>query len=399
MATSSFPSTSSLSLPSASAFDQHSERTNRIDEIYLVLGYRIWLAPTEVSTLSTRQLDHRGKKPKTHVCSNSPTTFRYEDLPKEVQFNVLTALFRDCRPGQRYYRAVTLWHPCALRRAILVSSRTAIRQDACHLGLCVPEDFVQLFVSQQFLKDALPIFAKHTNIDLWSHSVHHILQALAPYPLLDHIFATFLRKTRSVSVEDFDFCANCNYYAKTLTCWTSNLRKLRIHTEAPLLWKAKTRHAPDTILWDHKYGLKFSTLHTIGYEESLHLSSNLRIPTTMQHRLRKSFYQNDRYLAIKRLAKALRIRASIIVIFSCRAYNISIGPYPVQGSIVARAMQLALTFDVRKDELVKADANDSYKGNSTDRMSEFEQAAAEFLCGRQFPKGVAGGCRNTQWKD
>lgn len=375
-------------------------RSTIIEEFYLVLGYRAWYDPAKIENLSIRNLDVGWQsKVKAPTFTNLPSTFRYSDLPKEVQIRVLEALFRDCRADLNYRATVTLWFPCAVKRPILAANRALLQQDICHLGLAVPEDFIQLFVSKAFLKDALPVFAKYTTIDLWEYHIHPILQALGPYPLLESIFTTLLAKTHTLALEDWNFAkpAELSQYAKLLTCWTPKVHTIEVHTEAPLLWKAKNRNISDCMIWDHKNIVKSSGLQIIGYEDSLHFAETRTYPPNMEKRLKKTLFEDPIYRKMRRLAKTFKVQMRLQVVFYCKISDWLSGPVGgVPGT--AKAISMVLTFDVVKSELVSVEMPPFRPVTSTDRMWMYEHAAAEFLCDKKLPDRVIGGCRNSRFQ-
>lgn len=371
-----------------------SERTTNIEDVYLVLGHKDWLEPAKIYDLNVFDLSGRVEST-TDVTAQA--TFRFLDLPKEVQTNVFSALFRDCRRELGYLSSIKLWHPCAIRRALLATTTISISQDTCHLGIALPEDFIQLFVSRQFLADALSIFAEHTTIDIWHFHIHNILPLLAPYPLLDRIFSVLLANTSCLAVEDWNLSKSPSPYALTMTNWTWNIKVLEIHTEAPLLWKARSRHsASDKIIWDHIHGIKWPSLHVIEYLDWLQFTSTLKYPLNLKERLKKGLSDDTRYRNMKKLGKRLKIEVRLRTMLACKVKERWTGPVAgIQGlSSYSTSSTANVVLNVVTSEIVEVSPK-THINCSVDRMWKYEHAAAEFLCGQSLPQGVRGGCRNA----
>lgn len=147
--------------------------------------------------------------------------FRFMDMPAELRHKSLGFLFDGIRDEAG---ATCRSH---YRRSRFIEEEAVV--------LDMPMDMVQLFVSQSFFADALPIFARRTIIYL-DHPAESITHLADQHGVLGSIIRTCLRHTRSLSpIVTMKPPTN-----STLTClpyFMDHVRRLDVRLKETQYWR------------------------------------------------------------------------------------------------------------------------------------------------------------------
>ncbi|KAK5946728.1 hypothetical protein PMZ80_000871 [Knufia obscura] len=122
-------------------------------------------APTDLVEANVTVNEHGRAARLRHVVPQSPTkheVFRYQDLPQEIKYRILGFTFASDQGGGGTISRNT---NTALRaaRVGMIDNSNPSRSSVFYLK--VRQDFASLFVSRQFLQDALAIYAKKAYVE------------------------------------------------------------------------------------------------------------------------------------------------------------------------------------------------------------------------------------------
>lgn len=196
--------------------------------------------------------------------------FRYNDLPLELKQKVLEFVFQGVEFQQSY---------------TVVYNESFWRDVSLELFIRLPSTIKQLFVSNAFLAEALPVFAKTYTLPLldyrWASSPPDARPKDVP---ITSVLPIILSQVRGVS--DVDIAAFPGLSA-LVTGTMSKLRVLELVDKEPIYWKLQysSWHASKLFRWGNPIGiLTRSQLQAIS---TLSTTEHLTLPDDLHEEMKK----------------------------------------------------------------------------------------------------------------
>ncbi|KAJ9660557.1 hypothetical protein H2198_002494 [Neophaeococcomyces mojaviensis] len=127
----------------------------------------------------------------------STAVFRFSDLPREIKLMILAFNFDNQAYGEDCTVAFTRFRQPSFT---VHPTSDPTRPERSTINVTLPKHFAQLFVSRDFMADALPIFARSMTVWLHGYNLSNFIEIFERTPLLQSIVKGLLAHVQEVRV-------------------------------------------------------------------------------------------------------------------------------------------------------------------------------------------------------
>jgi hypothetical protein len=166
---------------------------------------------------------------------SSQTDISFFSLPIELRRIVTDELFTSCRRDLEIHPTITTY-----REKTTNCYKEDWSKDPLSISVCFPPDFIQLFASKEFFREAIKSFVRFTNIDLHDCDASDVLHGVHMIPALKYILQQVLAQSTQIYIESG--CKgrqmhNCDMnMIQSLSLYVDNIKTISIYTDDCFNW-------------------------------------------------------------------------------------------------------------------------------------------------------------------